>query len=315
MSGLGVIAEARAACPSCPSYAVCPVAPLFLQTEGHHGERKRHPHAAVLARHLERLRAISPRYERELLAAMGGPDEELALVAGCLACEAFWDEPERLWPVLLDGLCANLRVARAGIFSRRDDVYVQQAASREIPGTDSLQFADDEPLVGWLEDRRQLLRVEALSADPPAVADPIAAILRLIGAEAVLPLEQGGRLRGWLYIGPVRTGGPLGDAALDGVLSWGELATSPFAAAERAASESIPMPAPAPAGSEPTALILDMRNRLVAVNTFVQLLPERVDDPAFREEFMDLVSEELAALNALVLSRLSDPPAPATEQP
>ena len=226
-----------------------------------------------------------------------------------------WEMLWRLWPVLLDGLCANLRVARAGIFSRRDDVYVQQAASREIPGTDSLQFADDEPLVGWLEDRRQLLRVEALSADPPAVADPIAATLRLIGAEAVLPLEQGGRLRGWLYIGPVRTGGPLGDAALDGVLSWGELATSLFAAAERAASESIPMPAPAPAGSEPTALILDMRNRLVAVNTFVQLLPERVDDPAFREEFMDLVSEELAALNALVLSRLSDPPAPATEQP
>lgn len=63
--------------------------------------------------------------------------------------------------------------------------------------------------------------------------------------------------------------------------------------------------ADAPVPNAPSETILEMRNRLVAMNTFVQLLPERYDDPDFRTEFVKLVTVELDALKALVASRLA----------
>ena len=109
--GRGLIAEARAACPACSYHAICPVAPLFLQTEAKPGERKRHPHGAVLRDYLERLAEGSPRFERDLLGALGGDDEGLALVAGCLLAEAFWAEPQRLRR-LLEGIAQRGPQAR-----------------------------------------------------------------------------------------------------------------------------------------------------------------------------------------------------------
>jgi len=48
------------------------------------------------------------------------------------------------------------------------------------------------------------------------------------------------------------------------------------------------------------AMSHEVRNPLVAISTFAQLLPERYADPDFREKFSELVSSEIARLNSMV---------------
>ncbi len=43
-----------------------------------------------------------------------------------------------------------------------------------------------------------------------------------------------------------------------------------------------------------------VRNPLVAISTFAQLLPERYDDPEFREQFSELVSGEIGRLDGMI---------------
>ncbi|MBN1268496.1 MAG: PAS domain-containing protein [Kiritimatiellae bacterium] len=54
----------------------------------------------------------------------------------------------------------------------------------------------------------------------------------------------------------------------------------------------------------------EIRNPLVAIRTFAQLLPERYADPEFRNEFSDLVAREVDRLNAMVdeITRFAYPP-------
>ncbi|GIW71744.1 MAG: hypothetical protein KatS3mg102_1286 [Planctomycetota bacterium] len=124
------IAQARAACTGCPYHGVCPLAPLFLQAEAR-GERRPHPHAPVLAQHLAELRAVSERPERDLLEALGGADEGLALVAGCLLAVSCWQAPERLRRLL-----AGIR-ARGGEEQRQlgplEEQIVRAAALLQDP--------------------------------------------------------------------------------------------------------------------------------------------------------------------------------------
>lgn len=44
----------------------------------------------------------------------------------------------------------------------------------------------------------------------------------------------------------------------------------------------------------------EIRNPLVAIKTFAQLLPERYDDPGFRKDFSELVTQEVDRLNKII---------------
>ena len=65
-----------------------------------------------------------------------------------------------------------------------------------------------------------------------------------------------------------------------------------------------------------SAISHEVRNPLVAINTFAQLLPERYDDPAFREEFAELATSEIRRLNGLLeqLQSFANPRELALEQ-
>lgn len=54
----------------------------------------------------------------------------------------------------------------------------------------------------------------------------------------------------------------------------------------------------------------EVRNPLVAIKTFAQLLPERYEDPEFRAEFSKLVGQEINRLNAMIdqLNNFAHPP-------
>ncbi|NQT91209.1 MAG: PAS domain-containing protein [Lentisphaerae bacterium] len=58
------------------------------------------------------------------------------------------------------------------------------------------------------------------------------------------------------------------------------------------------------------AISHEVRNPLVAISTFAQLLPERYDDPDFRTQFSGLVSEEIRRLSGLIdqIDSFANPP-------
>lgn len=95
---LHLIKEARATCSACPLYHVCPLAPLFLQTNAL--PRPEHPHKRTLAAFLLRLRELTTEPQRQLLEAMASNDEPLALVASCMLAVSLWDNPGRLRQLL-----------------------------------------------------------------------------------------------------------------------------------------------------------------------------------------------------------------------
>jgi signal transduction histidine kinase len=55
----------------------------------------------------------------------------------------------------------------------------------------------------------------------------------------------------------------------------------------------------------------EVRNPLVSVKTFLQLLPERRDDPEFLSGFLDVATDELARVERLLAALISYPRAPA----
>ena len=59
-----------------------------------------------------------------------------------------------------------------------------------------------------------------------------------------------------------------------------------------------------------TALSHEVRNPLVAISTFAQLLPERYDDEEFRTRFRELTTQEVERLNSIVdqLDLFANPP-------
>ena len=69
-------------------------------------------------------------------------------------------------------------------------------------------------------------------------------------------------------------------------------------------------------GTLAAGLAHEIRNPLVSIRTFTQLLPERLDDPEFRSRFLDLTLSEVDRICALVNELLAFArPAPATLEP
>lgn len=60
----------------------------------------------------------------------------------------------------------------------------------------------------------------------------------------------------------------------------------------------------------------EIRNPLVAIKTFAQLLPERYDDPDFRAEFSRMVSTEVGRLDGIIeqINAFANPPARVVEE-
>ena len=61
-----------------------------------------------------------------------------------------------------------------------------------------------------------------------------------------------------------------------------------------------------------SAMAHEVRNPLVAISTFAQLLPERYDDQEFRQQFYSIVTGEVQRLNLIItqISSFAHPPAP-----
>jgi signal transduction histidine kinase len=164
-----------------------------------------------------------------------------------------------------------------------------------------------------------IVREEVMLEEDDAEARVLAATLTELKAEVCVPLSAQERLIGFLLLGRKRnrdvfsvedlqllaTLGAEVAVALENARLYEELRNSQamLARTDRLAA----------VGTLAAGIAHEIRNPLVAVQTFVQLLPEQIDDPEFRTTFLDLTNSELARVSTLINDLMTFArPAPAT---
>jgi len=181
-------------------------------------------------------------------------------------------------------------------------------------------FPPDDPFLQALGRQHEpVVREEAVlkETDPQAVR--LAATLAEHGGEVCVPLRTQDRLRGFIFLGKKRnrdifssenlqllsTLGTEVAVALENARLYDELRASQvmLARSDRLAA----------VGTLAAGIAHEIRNPLVAVQTFVQLLPERLNDPEFRTTFTQLTTSELERVSTLINDLLTFArPAPVT---
>jgi signal transduction histidine kinase len=139
--------------------------------------------------------------------------------------------------------------------------------------------------------------------------------LQRLGAECVAPVLLQGQLGGFYVIGPKRSRDPYFSEDIDLISAVaGQVGIAirlhvqiGLAEAEKRRAERL-----VSFGAVARGLAHEIKNPLVAIRTFAELLPERAGDEEFRESFAKIVLQEIGRIDQLVarLRSLAAPPTP-----
>lgn len=196
-------------------------------------------------------------------------------LAGALRALSRADEPRALASALAHHLESGLGAFQAEWWQRDDDgTYRSRVAC--------LAGADASVLDLWIAEGRTWQR-NVPSAMP--VTPDAGNVLAATGGDLAVALALRGRPIGLLVVGPRRAGGPYGaadvakiEALADHLLLVGEQARAAAQLDEcrRMLQQATRL---STVGTLAAELAHEIRNPLVAVQTFLQILPERLDDP------------------------------------
>jgi two-component system NtrC family sensor kinase len=219
-------------------------------------------------------------------------------------------------------LTANFRLSAADVLLHDGRGSFDTADGWRMPGAapDAAVTAD---LVAYFRQARAPVIAEEIRA---RVASPIAAraaaALSLAGASAAFELRTAESREGILLLGSRTDGEPFSieDVETLTILSHqlaSALQNARLAADLQQSREVIARTERLSAiGTLAAGLAHEIRNPLVSIRTFTQLLPERLDDPEFRSRFLDLTLAEVDRICALVNELLAFArPAPAALEP
>jgi signal transduction histidine kinase len=195
----------------------------------------------------------------------------------------------------LEGLVRETGCESAAVWASEAGRAVTLAAVGRIPPPHEADYArlaqlGDATDLGTLEPEAGLLRFtreSGLAAAAPVPGGAQASAVLVIGGGADLPGSVRPRTLAALGATATRLAGPLGSAAslarlarldagvrrLDRLASLGELVAE---------------------------IVHEIRNPLVSVKTFLQLLPERASEPEFRDKFREVAAGELRRIERLL---------------
>ena len=174
-------------------------------------------------------------------------------------------------------------------------------------------FADPEaikvndPGIQFLQEKKEaVLSSELEEAAQGPMGEVLLKILGRLKAEVCLPLIYSNRLIGFISLGPKE---PKGIYYTEDLNLLNSLANQVAIAIENAnlyenlkRSQGIMRRADrlASLGTLIASLAHEIRNPLVSIKTFTQLLPERIDDEEFRNYFLKVASGEIDRLTGLI---------------
>jgi len=139
--------------------------------------------------------------------------------------------------------------------------------------------------------------------------------IQRLGAECILPVFVQGQFGGFYVIGPKRSSDPYFTADIDlitavasqvGIASRLHVQIGLAEAEKRRAERMVSF------GALARGLAHEIKNPLVAIRTFAELLPERANDEEFRDSFGKIVLQEIGRIDQLVarLRGFAAPPIP-----
>jgi signal transduction histidine kinase len=175
------------------------------------------------------------------------------------------------------------------------------------PQEENTKFLPDDPFLRALsQEQEPIVREEVVLKEKDANAIELATALAERHSEVCVPLQTQDRLIGFILLGKKRnrdifssedlrllsTLGTEVAVALENARLYSELRASHIMLTR---SDRL-----AAVGTLAAGIAHEIRNPLVAVQTFVQLLPERLDDPEFRTTFAQLTTSELERVSTLI---------------
>jgi len=213
---------------------------------------------------------------------------------------------DRLLNMLADTIEKSMGVEKISIFLL--DTEKDLFRPRLIRGSSKAETVKiSEPVIQFLQDRREaILRIELDWVEKKPVSEELAAVLSQFQAEVFLPLIFMDRLIGFINLGPkpeqqiyypedLNLLYPLANQvaiAIENSNLYESLKKSQtiIRRADRLAS----------LGTLIASLAHEIRNPLVSIKTFTQLLPERIEDEEFRNYFLKVASGEIDRLTGLI---------------
>ena len=206
-----------------------------------------------------------------------------------------------------------MRVEKASVLlldEERGYYYMQSSIGLTKVNEKSFRLVRDDPLVNWLREKGELIVKEELEGNLDKLNIPaiVNVIKRLndMESEVCIPLITRKRLVGLCNIGKkmnrdmfshedialLETLGNQAAVAIENARLYEELKKSE---AQMRRADKL-----AALGTLTAGLAHEIRNPLVAIKTFTQLLPERFDDIEFRDHFLKITSGEVDRICSLV---------------
>jgi signal transduction histidine kinase len=217
---------------------------------------------------------------------------------------------------ILETMVKSMDALTASLFLLNEEkggFYLVESIRSKIRVSPSAILAREDPLSQELVKRGDILLRDELAKETG-----LSERMSLLDAAIILPLILNGNVNGMICLGSKSPPDPYTHEDVD-FLSI--LATQSATALEnrkltenlkRSKSHMQRADRLASLGTLTAALAHEIRNPLVAIKTFTQLLPERFDDEEFRNHFLHIVSGEVDRISTLInelleFARPSDP--------
>lgn len=216
----------------------------------------------------------------------------------------------RLLPMLADTVEKSMIVTRISIFLYNPEKEIfRRALVRGLPENEmaDVSFKSGDPIIRWLHKKKEaILRPELEGKLRSPEEEELFKVMARFQAEVCLPLIYMDRLIGFINLGHKFEEEMYYREDLD---LLNTLANQLAIAIENAnlyeslkKSQNIMRRADrlASLGTLISSLAHEIRNPLVSIKTFTQLLPERMEDEEFRNYFLKVASGEIDRLTTLI---------------
>jgi signal transduction histidine kinase len=188
------------------------------------------------------------------------------------------------------------------------DAFVRLASQRtgdgEVQGAEP-RVLGTSPLVSFLEGHRPLLVLDDVfeHADDPGVVAATTQ-LRDLGGELAIAFWHAGQISGFLTAGPKLAGDPYFSEDIDflsTLVGQAAIAIENLQLHRQMEEERLRAERLAVIGTLASGIAHEIKNPLVAIRTFAELLPERFRDEDFHGEFSKVVIREIERIDGLVV--------------